>query len=156
LAFSLWYATLPRWKEAGVLTDVDHIGFAVRDIDQAVAFYGATFGVTDWELIPIPKRHTIAAVAWVGGQMLELLAPTSPAAPFAKYLDARGPGMHHVAYRVDDVAAALAVLAARGVQLIDSAPYPGIHNTLVAFLHPRSCLGVLVELVQHRSGPGGG
>jgi methylmalonyl-CoA/ethylmalonyl-CoA epimerase len=132
-----------------LLTDVDHIGFAVRDLDEAVAHYGATFGVTGWERIEIPERHTAAAVAWVGGQMLELIAPTSPEAAFAKYLDDRGPGMHHVAYRVDDIAAALGELRARGVQLIDETPRPGIHDTLVAFLHPRSCLGVLVELVQH-------
>lgn len=137
-----------------MLTHVDHIGFAVRDLDAAIAHYGAVFDVHNWERIPIPERHTIAAVTWIGGQMLELIAPTGPDAPFAKYLSDRGPGMHHMAYRVDDIAAALAELRTRGVQLIDEAPRPGIHNTMVAFLHPRSCLGVLVELVQHTGGPG--
>lgn len=132
-----------------MFSHVDHIGFAVRDIDAAVAFYTDTFGVTEWDRIEIPERHTAVAVAWIGGQMLELIAPTSEQAAFAKYLADKGPGMHHMAYRVDDIAAALAELKARGVQLIDEAPRPGIHSTQVAFLHPKSCMGVLVELVQH-------
>jgi methylmalonyl-CoA/ethylmalonyl-CoA epimerase len=132
-----------------MLTHVDHIGFAVRDLDEATEFYRRTFGVSEWERIDLPERHTAVAVGWVGGQMLELIAPTSEQASFAKYLSDRGPGMHHMAYRVEDITAALAALKAEGVQLIDEAPRPGIHNTLVAFVHPKSCLGVLVELVQH-------
>lgn len=133
-----------------MFTHVDHIGFAVRNIDEAVAFYAEKFGVTEWDRIDVPERHTSVAVAWVGGQMLELIAPSSEQAAFAKYLAEKGPGMHHMAYRVDDIAAELAELKARGVQLIDEAARPGIHNTLVAFLHPKSCQGVLVELVQHQ------
>jgi methylmalonyl-CoA/ethylmalonyl-CoA epimerase len=136
-----------------MFSHVDHIGFAVRNIDDAVAFYTTMFGVTEWDRIEIPERHTAVAVAWISGQMLELIAPTSDAAAFAKYLADKGPGMHHMAYRVDDIAAALAELKARGVQLIDEAPRPGIHNTQVAFLHPKSCMGVLVELVQHMTTP---
>lgn len=132
-----------------MFTHVDHIGFAVRDLDEAVAFYAQAFGVGDWERIAMPERHMAVAAARVGGMLLELIAPTSEDAAFAKYLRERGPGMHHVAYRVDDIVAALAEVQARGVQLIDAAPRPGLHNTLVAFLHPKSCQGVLVELVQH-------
>ncbi|MFO7168006.1 MAG: methylmalonyl-CoA epimerase [Chloroflexota bacterium] len=133
-----------------MFTHVDHIGFVVRNIDEAVEFYSRTFEISEWERIDLPERHTAVAVGWVGGQMLELIAPTSEQAAFAKYLAERGPGMHHIAYRVEDIAGALAALRARGVQLIDEAARPGIHNTLVAFLHPKSCLGVLVELVQHQ------
>ncbi|HWQ12067.1 MAG TPA: methylmalonyl-CoA epimerase [Roseiflexaceae bacterium] len=133
-----------------MFTHVDHVGFAVRSIDDAVAFYSEKFGITGWERIDVPERHTTVAVAWVGGQMLELIAPTSDQAAFARYLAEKGPGMHHMAYRVEDIAATLAELKARGVQLIDEVPRPGIHNTLVAFLHPKSCMGVLVELVQHQ------
>ncbi len=134
-----------------MFTHVDHIGFAVRNIDDAVAFYSRAFGMDEWERIAMPERHMAVAVARVGGTLLELIAPTSGEAAFAKYLNERGPGMHHIAYRVDDIAAALAEVKARGVVLIDEQPRPGLHNTLVAFLHPKSTQGVLIELVQHQS-----
>lgn len=133
-----------------MFTNVDHIGFAVRDIDEAIAFYSRTFDVADWERIPMPERHMDVAATRVGGMLLELIAPTSDDAAFAKFLRERGPGMHHIAYRVDDIVAALADAKARGVQLIDETPRAGLHNTLAAFLHPKSTLGVLVELVQHQ------
>ena len=98
----------------------------------------------------MPERHMAVAVAHVGETLLELIAPTSDAAAFAKYVRERGPGMHHVAYRVNDIAAALAQLKARGAQLIDETPKVGLHNHLVAFVHPQSMQGVLVELVQHQ------
>jgi len=129
---------------------VDHIGFAVRDIDSAIAFYSQTFGISEWERIPMPERHMEVAATRIGDVLLELIAPTSDEAAFVKYLNERGPGMHHIAYRVNDIVAALAEIKARGVQLIDETPRPGLHDTLVAFLHPKSCQGVLVELVQHR------
>ncbi len=129
---------------------VDHIGFAVRDINSAIAFYSQTFGISEWERIPMPERHMEVAATRMGDMLLELIAPTSDEAAFAKYLNERGPGMHHIAYRVNDIVAALAEIKARGVQLIDETPRPGLHDTLVAFLHPKSCQGVLVELVQHR------
>ena len=134
-----------------MLNTVDHIGFAVRNIDESIAFYSAMFGVTDWDRIALPERHMDVAVARVGGVLLELIAPTSEAASFAKYLRERGPGMHHIAYRVDDIVAALAELKSRGAQLIDETPQVGLHNDLVAFIHPKSMQGVLVELVQHQS-----
>jgi methylmalonyl-CoA/ethylmalonyl-CoA epimerase len=134
-----------------MLNTVDHIGFAVRNIDESIAFYSAMFGVTDWDRIALPERHMDVAVARVGGVLLELIAPTSEAASFAKYLRERGPGMHHIAYRVDDIVATLAELKSRGAQLIDETPQVGLHNDLVAFIHPKSMQGVLVELVQHQS-----
>ncbi len=130
--------------------NVDHIGFAVKNIDQAVEFYGKAFGITEWEHIPMPERHMAVAATRMGEMLLELIAPTSDEASFAKYLNEKGPGMHHVAYRVDDIHAALNELRERGVKLIDEEPRPGIHNTLVAFVHPKNGeQGVLVELVQH-------
>lgn len=132
-----------------MFTTVDHIGFAVRDIEEAIDFYSRTFDVHEWERIPMPERHMAVAATRVGDMLLELIAPTSEDAAFAKFLRDRGPGMHHVAYRVDDIVAALAEVKARGIQLIDETPRPGLHHTLVAFLHPKSTLGVLVELVQH-------
>lgn len=133
-----------------MFTHVDHIGFAVLDIDQAITHYTNTFGLAEWERIEMPERHMSVAVAHVGGTLLELIAPTSEEAAFAKYVNERGPGMHHIAYRVDDIVAALAELKANGTRLIDEEPRPGLHNTLVAFVHPKSALGVLVELVQHK------
>jgi methylmalonyl-CoA epimerase (EC 5.1.99.1) len=141
---------LPVMREGRMFEKVDHIGFAVRDIDSAIAFYSQTFGISEWERIPMPERHMEVAATRMGDMLLELIAPTSDEAAFAKYLNERGPGMHHIAYRVNDIVAALAEIKARGVQLIDETPRPGLHDTLVAFLHPKSCQGVLVELVQHR------
>jgi methylmalonyl-CoA/ethylmalonyl-CoA epimerase len=134
-----------------IFTDVDHLGFAVRDLDEAVAFYSQTFDVTEWERIEMPERSMSVAVAHVGDTLIELIAPTSEEAAFAKFLNERGPGMHHIAYRVDDIHAALDLMRERNVRLIDEEARPGLHNTLVAFLHPKSTLGVLVELVQHQS-----
>jgi methylmalonyl-CoA/ethylmalonyl-CoA epimerase len=133
-----------------MLEAVDHIGFAVHDIDESITFYSAMFGITDWERMALPDRFMDVAVARVGGMLLELIAPTSDAAAFAKYLREHGPGMHHIAYRVNDVAAALAQLKARGAQLIDETPKVGLHNHIVAFVHPKSMQGVLVELVQYQ------
>ena len=133
-----------------MFSTVDHIAFAVRDIEEAIAFYSKMFDVTDWERTPMPERHQMVASAHVGGFMLELIAPTSEEAAFAKYLRERGPGMHHVAYRVENIEAALAEVKARGVQPIDEVARPGLHNHLVAFLHPKSTMGVLIELVQHQ------
>ena len=133
-----------------MLRSVDHIGFVVRDIEEAVALYTHVFNVTAWERLAMPERHMSVAITRVGGTLLELIAPTSEQASFAKFLNERGPGMHHVAYRVDDIAVALAEARERGIQLIDQEPRPGMHNTLVAFLHPKSTLGVLIELVQQQ------
>jgi methylmalonyl-CoA/ethylmalonyl-CoA epimerase len=132
-----------------MFTHVDHIGFGVHDIEAAIVFYRDSFGVVEWERIEMPERHMRVAVANVGGTLIELIAPTSDEAAFAKYLAERGPGMHHIAYRVDDIAAALDQLRAAGVRLIDEQPRPGMHHTLAAFVHPKGALGVLVELVQH-------
>ncbi len=134
-----------------MFTHVDHLGFAVSDLDQSVAFYSSAFNIDEWERIELPERHTAVAVARMGDVLLELIVPTSEEASFAKYLRERGPGMHHIAYRVDDIAASLDELRARGVPLIDQEARPGIHNTLVAFVHPKAgSQGVLVELVQHQ------
>ncbi|GAB4429739.1 MAG: VOC family protein [Chloroflexi bacterium OHK40] len=134
-----------------MFTTVDHIGFVVADVDAAIAFYRQAFGLTEWERITLPERHADIGVAWIGPTFIELIAPTSEEAAFARFLREKGPGMHHIAYRVDDIAAALAELEARGVPLIDRQPRPGIHHTLVAFIHPKAgAQGVLVELVQHQ------
>lgn len=134
-----------------LFSQVDHIGLAVSDIEQAIAHYSEIYGVTEWERIPMPERHMAVAAARVGELLIELIAPTSEEAAFAKYLKDKGAGVHHIAYRVADIHASLNELKDKGVRLIDETPRPGIHNTLIAFVHPKNGgQGVLVELVQHQ------
>lgn len=133
-----------------MFSQIDHIGFVVSDLDAAIEFYRHTFDLTAWERIAMPEQHALIAVARLNGVLLELITPTSDAASFARFLREKGPGMHHIAYRVENIAAGLAELVARNVPLIDSAARPGIHNTLVAFVHPKAGgQGVLIELVEH-------
>ncbi len=131
------------------LKRLDHLGIAVRDLTAAMATYGAGLGLTDWEIIDLPERSMQVAVGRVGDTLLELITPTSPAAAFSKFLDERGEGIHHIAYEVDNLEAVLAQLEASGVRLIDRTPRPGIHNTRIAFIHPKAMVGVLTELVEH-------
>ena len=128
---------------------IDHIGLAVTDIAEAVALYQSQFGVQEWEIIELPEHHMRVAITTIGTSMVELIAPTAPEAAFAKYLAEKGPGMHHIAYRVADITAALATLKAQGLRLVDEVPRPGLHGTLVAFVHPKATMGTLIELVQH-------
>ena len=127
---------------------IDHIGVAVADLDAAIAIHRDTYGM------PLVHRETVAeqgveaALLDVGESHVELLAPLSPDTPVGRFLEQRGPGLHHVAYRVDDVAAALDELRAAGLRLIDEQPRTGIRGSRVAFLHPSASGGVLTELVQ--------
>jgi methylmalonyl-CoA epimerase len=139
---------------------LDHIGIAVADISAALAFYRDVLGFD----IDVPEEVASQRVrarfvrldrsgARAGEGLtpaLELLEATADDSPIAKYLGKRGPGLHHVALRVDDIRAALAELKSRGVRLIDEAPRPGAHGALVAFVHPSSAHGVLVELIQRK------
>jgi methylmalonyl-CoA/ethylmalonyl-CoA epimerase len=134
-----------------MFTVVDHIGLAVANVEEAIAFYTQAFGLTEWERISMPERHMSIGAARLGDTLIELIAPTSEEAAFAKFLRDKGPGVHHIAYRVDDIVASLAELQAKGVPLIDKTPRPGMHNTLTAFVHPKAgAQGVLIELVQHQ------
>jgi methylmalonyl-CoA/ethylmalonyl-CoA epimerase len=132
-----------------VFHEIDHIGMAVADLEAAIASYRAQFDVTDWQLSELPGRHMRVAFARIGGSAIELITPTSPAAAFSRFLAERGPGMHHIAYRVSDLDATLATLRRRGVRLIDDVGRPGLHGTRVAFIHPTAVAGVLTELVEH-------
>jgi methylmalonyl-CoA/ethylmalonyl-CoA epimerase len=132
-----------------MFTQIDHIGIAVHNLEEAVGLYQRAFGVQEWEYAELSDRHMRVAIAHVGESLIELITPTSEEAAFAKFLRERGQGTHHIAYRVDDIKAALEQLRNEGVQLIDQEPRPGLHNTQVAFIHPKAALGVLIELVQH-------
>jgi methylmalonyl-CoA/ethylmalonyl-CoA epimerase len=127
---------------------IDHIGVATDDLDGALALYEGTFSM------PLVHRETVesqgveAALLDVGDGHVELLRPLGPETPVGKYLDKRGPGLHHVAYAVDDIDATLGELKDAGVEMIDSEARPGIRNSRVAFLHPRATGGVLTEIVE--------
>ena len=130
---------------------LDHIGIAVADLDAALRFYRDALGLHVDAPEEVASQRVRAHFVAAGGAALELLEATAEDSPIAKYVAKRGPGLHHITLRVDDLAAALAQLKARGVRLIDEAPRPGAHGSLVAFIHPSSAHGVLVELKQPAS-----
>ncbi|GAC1387306.1 MAG: VOC family protein [Herpetosiphon sp.] len=131
-----------------MLKRIDHIGIAVHDLDTAIQFYSNTFQVTDWERIVLPERHMAVAVTMLADSMIELIAPLGSEAAFYRFLQEHGEGVHHIAYEVDDLEASLHTVKGRGIRLVDPVGRPGIHETCVAFLHPRSTMGVLTELVE--------
>jgi methylmalonyl-CoA epimerase len=130
---------------------LDHIGIAVRDVEQALAFYRDALGLHVEAPEDVATQHVRARFVPAGGAALELLEATSPESPIARFLDRRGPGIHHVTLRVEDLRAALAQLKARGVRLVDEEPRIGAEGALVAFIHPSAAQGVLVELKQPAS-----
>jgi methylmalonyl-CoA epimerase len=127
---------------------LDHIGIAVSNIDDALRFYRDALGLDIEPPQEVETQRVRAHFIPTGHTAIELLEATAPDSPIAKYVAKRGPGLHHITLRVDDLAAALAQLKSRGVRLIDQAPRPGAHGSLVAFIHPVSAHGVLVELTQ--------
>jgi methylmalonyl-CoA epimerase len=127
---------------------LDHVGIAVGDVDKALAFYKEALGLEVEAPEDVPTERVRARAVPVGGPSLELLEATAPDSAIATYIGKRGPGLHHVTLRVEDIRAALGHLAARGVRLINSEPRPGAEGSLVAFIHPSSAHGVLVELKQ--------
>jgi methylmalonyl-CoA/ethylmalonyl-CoA epimerase len=128
---------------------IDHIGIAVGDLHASLAFFRDALGLELEAPEEVPSQQVRAHFLQAGeATTLELVEPTSDDSPIAKFVARRGPGLHHVALRVDDIVAALAELKTRGVRLIDETPRPGAHNSLVAFIHPSSTHGVLVELKQ--------
>jgi methylmalonyl-CoA epimerase len=135
-----------------VFTRVDHIGVAVEDLDAALALYEGDYGMTLVHREVVTEQGVEAVLLDVGENHVELLAPLGPDTPVGKFLAKRGPGMHHVAYQVTDIEAALSSLRDAGVRLIDERPRTGIRNSRVAFLHPKSSGGVLTEIVQPAKG----
>ena len=132
------------------LTDIDHVGIAVTDLEESVATYERLLGLAPAHRERVENQGVEEVLFAVGSSYIQLLGALGPDTPVGRSLAKRGPGVHHVAYRVDDVAAALNHLRAEGAQLVDEAPRPGSRNTLIAFVHPAAMGGVLVELVQDR------
>ncbi len=132
----------------GMLTEIDHVAIAVRDLDAAIAWYRTTFGATVAHRERVERDGVEEALLAVADSYVQLLTPTRDDSPVARYLEERGEGLHHVGYRVEDCAAALDAATAAGVRAIDSAPRPGSRGTTVAFLHPKTSYGTLIELVE--------
>ena len=124
-----------------------HVGVAVLDLDEAVETYTRAFGATLEHRDLVAEQGVEAASVLVGASRIELLAPTDEDTPVGRFLARRGPGVHHLAYEVDDVEPALAALAADGVELIDAVPRIGLFGLQVAFIHPDAVHGVLTEVV---------
>jgi methylmalonyl-CoA/ethylmalonyl-CoA epimerase len=127
---------------------IDHIGIATRGIQDAAKFYRDVLGLEVAETEEVPEQKVRAAMLPIGESRIELLEATSEDSPISRFLEKRGPGIHHIAVRVDDIRAALANLRAKGARLIDEEPRQGAGGCLVAFVHPSSTCGVLLELVQ--------
>jgi methylmalonyl-CoA/ethylmalonyl-CoA epimerase len=134
------------------LSEIDHVGIAVIDLDAAVREYGRAFGVEPAHRERVEDQGVEEVLFRVGTSYIQLLAPTGPETPVGRFLAKRGEGVHHVGYRVQDLRSVLARLRDAGAAVIDEVPRPGSRGTSVAFVHPRSFRGVLVELVQE--GPG--
>ncbi|MCU0306219.1 MAG: methylmalonyl-CoA epimerase [Thermoleophilia bacterium] len=130
------------------LERIHHVGYVVEDIDAALPVYRERFGMDVQVRETLPEQQVEAVLLGSGPGHVELIRPTAPDGGVARFLERRGPGMHHVAFSVPDLAAALDELAAGGAELIDRVPRRGLGGHLVAFIHPRSSGGVLTELVE--------
>jgi len=133
---------------SSLLTEVDHIAIAVNDIEAAAAWYKEVFGAEVTHREVVESDGVEEALIKVAESYIQLLTPTKPDSPVGKFLASRGEGLHHVAYRVDDCAKALEAVKAAGYRTVDQEPRPGSRNTTVAFLHPKSGFGTLIELVE--------
>jgi methylmalonyl-CoA/ethylmalonyl-CoA epimerase len=131
-----------------VFDRIDHIGVAVEDLDAAVELYLARFGMAEQHREVVDEQGVEAVLLEIGEGHVELLSPLGPETAVGKFLAARGPGLHHVAYQTSDIDSALEQVKAAGLQVIDEQPRVGIRGSRVAFLHPKATGGVLTELVE--------
>jgi methylmalonyl-CoA epimerase len=131
-----------------ILTEIDHVAIAVRDLEAAIDYYQRAFGaVVDHREI-VESDGVEEALLKVAESYVQLLTPTSPDSPVAKSIEKRGEGLHHIGYRVANCAEALEAMVAAGATPIDKAPRPGSRGTTVAFIHPKGSFGTLIELVE--------
>ena len=131
-----------------LLTEIDHVAIAVNDLEAAIDYYETVFGATVEHREVVESDGVEEALLKVAESYIQLLTPTRPDSPVAKYLEKKGEGIHHVGYRVDDCAKALQAVKDAGGRTIDEAPRPGSRGTTVAFVHPKAAFGTLIELVQ--------
>ena len=130
------------------LTEVDHVAIAVNDLDAAIAWYAETFGAEVAHRETIERDGVEEALLAVADSYIQLLTPVRDDSPVAKFLASKGEGIHHVGYRVEDCSVALKQAVSAGARAIDESPRPGSRGTTVAFLHPKTAFGTLIELVE--------
>ena len=130
------------------LSAIDHVAIAVKDLEAAIAWYAEVFGATVDHRERVESDGVEEALIKVGGSYVQLVCPTRPDSPVAKFLAKKGEGLHHVGYRVADCAAALQSVKDHGGRVIDEQPRPGSRGTTVAFVHPKGAFGTLIELVE--------
>jgi methylmalonyl-CoA/ethylmalonyl-CoA epimerase len=133
---------------AGLLTEIDHVAIAVNDLEAAIAWYQEVFGASVDHRERVESDGVEEALLKVADSYIQLLTPISDSSPVAKYLANKGEGLHHIGYRVDDCGVALQAIKDAGGRVIDEAPRPGSRGTTVAFVHPKTSFGTLIELVQ--------
>ncbi|MFM8815167.1 MAG: methylmalonyl-CoA epimerase [Actinomycetes bacterium] len=131
-----------------LLTEIDHVAIAVKDLEAAIAYYQNAFGATVDHREIVESDGVEEALLKVAESYIQLLTPTRPDSPVAKAIEKRGEGLHHIGYRVNNCAEALAAMIAAGATPIDKTPRPGSRGTTVAFMHPKGSFGTLIELVQ--------
>ena len=131
-----------------LLTEIDHVAIAVNDLGAAIDYYRETFGATVDHREVVESDGVEEALLAVAESYIQLLTPTRDDSPVAKYLEKKGEGLHHIGYRVADCGAALQAVKDQGGRVIDEAPRPGSRGTTVAFVHPKTAFGTLIELVQ--------
>ena len=131
-----------------LLTEIDHVAIAVKDLEAAIAYYQSAFGATVDHREVVESDGVEEALLKVAESYIQLLTPTRPDSPVAKAIEKRGEGLHHIGYRVNNCAEALSAMIAAGATPIDKAPRPGSRGTTVAFMHPKGSFGTLIELVQ--------
>ena len=134
-----------------MINKVDHIGIAVKDLTEALRFYEETLGLKHIDIEVVEDQGVKVAMLPVGEVRIELLQPIRDNSPVAKFIESRGEGIHHIAMDVDDVQAQLNAVAEKGLALIDKQPRDGAHSKMIAFLHPKSTRGVLLELCQDKA-----
>lgn len=131
-----------------MLTKINHIGIAVKSLDEALPFYRDTLSMPFAGIEEVAEQKVRVAMLQVGESKIELLEPTSEESPVAKFIEKNGAGIHHIAYEVVDIEAAIAKVISEGCRMIDEKPRYGAHGTRIAFIHPKSSGGVLTELCQ--------
>ena len=131
-----------------MLTKINHIGIAVKSLEDSIPFYRDQLSMAFAGIEEVAEQKVRVAMLQVGESKIELLEPTSDDSPVAKFIEKNGPGIHHLAYEVEDLEAAIARLMAEGARMIDEQPRRGAHGSRIAFVHPKSSNGVLTELCQ--------
>jgi len=131
-----------------MLKKINHIAIAVNDIEEAAKFYQSILGLSLSGVEVVAAQKARVGFLKIGESNIELVQPAGPDSPLIKFLETKGPGIHHICFEVDDVEAEVKAYLEKGAALIDHKPRPGAHNTRVAFLHPKSSSGVLIELCE--------